>query len=105
MMKRRGVSDVIATLLLIAIAVVAAVLVYAFVTGLFSGFNKGGPSALVTASGEMTVPGSTSASGVLTLNLKNEGSQPVNKVAAACANPPFSSVTCNNIALNYQGAP
>ena len=103
--QRRGVSELIATLLLIAMVVVAAIVLFAFVTGLFSNLAKGGPSALVSASGEMTVPGSTSLSAILTLNLRNEGSQPIQSISATCANPPFSSTNCNNIVMDYGSGP
>gem|GEM_PF-6368140 len=97
----------VATLLLIAMVVVAAVLLYAFATGVFTNLTKGGggPSYLVTASGEMTVPGSTSPSGVLTLNFRNQGTISISKIAVACTNPPFNSINCNAIALDYSGSP
>ncbi len=94
----------VATLLLILIAVAAAILLYAFATGLFSNLTTGGgPTALVTATGEMTVPGSTSQTGVLTLNLRNEGVQPIKNIVVSCADPPFAAATCNGFPLDYGG--
>jgi flagellin-like protein len=92
--KRRGVSPIIATLMLIAITVAAAVILYGFVNGLFGGFAKGGPSYLVTANGQMVVPGSTDVTGILSLTLKNEGSQAITGVAVTCSSPPFITVGC-----------
>lgn len=103
--KRRGVSPLVATLLLIAIAVVAAVILYAFVTGFVGNFQKGGPSYLVTGNGQMAVPGSTSMTGILSLTLRNEGSQPVNGVVVACPSPPFSAVNCGLLVFTYAGNP
>jgi flagellin-like protein len=101
--KRRGVSPVIATLLLIAIAVAAAVILYAFVTGFLGNVTKGGPSYLVTGNGQMVVPGSTSLTGILSLTLRNEGSEPINGVAVACPSPPFSTVNCGGFIFTYGG--
>ena len=103
--NRHGVSELIATLLLIAMVVAAALVLYAFASGVFTNLVKGegGPSYLVTASGGMTVPGSTDPTGVLTLNLRNQGTVSISKIAVGCANPPFSSINCNGIALDYSG--
>src|ERR1035441_7198732 len=82
--RRHGVSELIATLLLIALAVAAAVLLYAFASGLLGSYTSGGPSSLVSASGQMTIAGSTSPTGVLTLNLRNEGSQSIKNIGVTC---------------------
>ena len=103
--KSLGVSPIIATLLLIAIAVVAAVILYAFVSGLVTNFTKGGPSTLVTGSGEMAVPGSTDMAGVLTVNIRNGGSQSISDISAVCTDPPFSTMNCGGLIFDYNGNP
>src|SRR5208283_3963672 len=79
--KRAAVSPVIATLLLIAIAVAAAIIVYAFVTGLIGGLTTGGGSNLVTVSGNLLVPTGTT-SGTLVLNIKNSANNPITGIIA-----------------------
>jgi hypothetical protein len=79
--KRLAVSPVIATLLLIAIAVAAAIIVYAFVTGLIGGLTGGGGSNLITVSGNLIVPTGTTT-GNLVLNLKNSAANPIVSVLA-----------------------
>ena len=74
--KRSAVSPVIATLLLIAIAVAAAIIVYAFVTGLIGGLSNGANSNLVTATGSLTVP-SGSGPGLLVLSIQNTANNPI----------------------------
>jgi len=92
--KRPGVSELVATLLLIALAVVAAVIFFAFASGLFSNLTKGGPSTLVTVQGQMVVPGSVGGTGVVTLVLYNGGTQPINAVAVSCNSSPFVPGGC-----------
>jgi flagellin-like protein len=78
--KRSAVSPVIATLLLIAIAVAAAIIVYAFVTGLIGGLSNGAQSNLVTATGSLTIPsGSASAANpaLLVVTIQNTANNPV----------------------------
>ena len=104
--KRRGVSELVATLLLIAIAVAAALVFFSFALGLFGHLTSGGgPSSLVTATGGLTVPGSTSTSGILTINVRNGNSQPITAVTLACESPPFSTVNCNGLVIDYGGNP
>ena len=79
--KRSAVSPVIATLLLIAIAVAAAIIVYAFVTGLIGGLTSSGAS-LVVVSGSLTVP-SGSGSGTLVVTITNKASNAINYVGIA----------------------
>ena len=76
--KRSAVSPVIATLLLIAIAVAAAIIVYAFVTGLIGGLTSSGAS-LVVVSGSLTVP-SGSGAGTLVVTITNKASNAINYV-------------------------
>lgn len=80
--KRSAVSPVIATLLLIAIAVAAAIIVYAFVTGLIGGLTTTGGSSLVQVTGTLTVP-SGSGAATLVLNVKNSANNPVNTITIA----------------------
>jgi flagellin-like protein len=94
--RRSAVSPVIATLLLIAIAVAAAIIVYAFVTGLIGGLTGGGGSNLVTVSGNIIVP-TGSTSGSLVLNIKNSANSPIIAVftpmpqaCAGCASSEFT---------------
>jgi len=77
--RRVAVSPVIATLLLIAIAVAAAIIVYAFVTGLIGGLTTGSGSSLVTITGGISVP-SGSGAGTLVLSLKNGASNPITAI-------------------------
>lgn len=77
--KRRAVDPVIATLLLIAIAVAAAIIVYFFVTGLIGGLSTGAGSSLVTISGGISVP-TGGGSGVLTLTVRNGASNPISAI-------------------------
>jgi flagellin-like protein len=79
--KRSAVSPVIATLLLIAIAVAAAIIVYAFVTGLIGGLTSSGAS-LVVVSGSLTVPSGTGP-GTLVITVTNKASNAMNAVAVA----------------------
>jgi len=79
--KRSAVSPVIATLLLIAIAVAAAIIVYAFVTGLIGGLTSSGAS-LVVVSGSLTVPSGTGA-GTLIVTVTNKASNAINYVGIA----------------------
>jgi hypothetical protein len=79
--RRLAVSPVIATLLLIAIAVAAAIIVYAFVTGLIGGLTGGGGSNLITVSGNLLVPSGTTT-GYLVINIKNSAANPITNVVA-----------------------
>jgi len=74
--KRSAVSPVIATLLLIAIAVAAAIIVYAFVTGLIGGLSNGANSSLVPVTGSLTVP-SGSGIGLLVISVQNTANNPI----------------------------
>jgi hypothetical protein len=74
--KRPAVSPVIATLLLIAIAVAAAIIVYAFVTGLIGGLSSSAGSNLVTVTSSLTVPGGSGA-GLLVISIQNSANNPV----------------------------
>ncbi len=93
--KRSAVSPVIATLLLIAIAVAAAIIVYAFVTGLIGGLTSSGAS-LVVASGSLTVPSGTGA-GTLVVTITNKASNAMNAIALAndAANPVGFQISYN----------
>ena len=77
--KRSAVSPVIATLLLIAIAVAAAIIVYAFVTGLIGGLSSSSGSNLVTATANLAVP-SGSGAGLLVITIQNSANNPVTGV-------------------------
>jgi hypothetical protein len=79
--KKAAVSPVIANLLLIAMSIAAAIVVYAFVTGLIGGLSTGASSNLVTVSGNLLVPTGTS-SGVLVLNIKNSANNPITGIIA-----------------------
>jgi flagellin-like protein len=74
--KRSAVSPVIATLLLIAIAVAAAIIVYAFVTGLIGGLSSGAGSNLYPTTATLVVPTGTSP-GTLVITVLNSGNSPV----------------------------
>src|SRR5580692_6808895 len=93
--KRSAVSPVIATLLLIAIAVAAAIIVYAFVTGLIGGLSTGASSNLVTLTGSISVPNGTGA-GVAVLTIRNSANAPVTSVVVTGITP--SSLSMASIA-------
>jgi len=81
-MNKKGVSPIIATLLLIVIAVAAAVVTYAFVTG-FIGTSSGS----ATQTGAMSVD-STSANataGTVIAYLRNTGTKSLNLGTGAAA--------------------
>ena len=83
--KRSAVSPVIATLLLIAIAVAAAIIVYAFVTGLIGGLSNGANSSLVPVTGSLTVP-SGSGPGLLVVSVQNTANNPITGIQVAWTN-------------------
>jgi len=99
--KRRAVSPVIATLLLIAIAVAAAIIVYAFVTGLIGGLTSSGAS-LVVVSGSLTVP-SGSGAGSLVVTINNKASNAINAITIASTTSDPVGMTVSFAAQN-QGA-
>jgi flagellin-like protein len=80
--KRSAVSPVIATLLLIAIAVAAAIIVYAFVTGLIGGLSSGSGSNLYPTTATLVVPTGTSP-GTLVITVLNSGNSPVTGIQVA----------------------
>jgi len=106
--KRLAVSPVIATLLLIAIAVAAAIIVYAFVTGLIGGLSSGSGSTLVTISGGISVPSGTTV-GTLVVTVKNGANNPISTItinpgiAADIAPAVLCAASCP-VTLNYAGA-
>lgn len=77
--RRKAVSPIIATLLLIAIAVAAGIIVYVFVGGLSTSLTKSGGSQITEqiSVDAYNFPGTASATtspGFLTLYLRNTGS-------------------------------
>jgi flagellin-like protein len=82
--KRSAVSPVIATLLLIAIAVAAAIIVYAFVTGLIGGLSSGSGSNLYPTTATLVVPTGTSP-GTLVITVLNSGNSPVTGIQVTLA--------------------
>jgi len=116
--ERRAVSPVIATLLLIAIAVAAAIIVYAFVTGLIGGLSTGAGSSLVTITGSLSVPVG-SGPGTLVMSVKNGASNPISGVVLTSLDSGGVNYYCHVVsvpngcaaapdpafAFNYNGAP
>lgn len=94
--ERVAVAEIVATLLLIAIAVLAAVVAYGFFTGFFGGLTSGGPSRLVSGTGQMNVPGTSDSTGVLTLNLRNDGSSVIQSIVVSCSTSYFAFPQCAN---------
>jgi flagellin-like protein len=90
--RRRGVSEVIAILLLVVIVLVAVGVVLAFGVGVINDLIAGGVSTPLTASGQMVVPGTTSDHGVLTLSIRNSQGQSIYGIVVTCpssfSNPP-----------------
>jgi flagellin-like protein len=80
--RRSAVSPVIATLLLIAIAVAAAIIVYAFVTGLIGGLSNGAGSNLYPTTATLVVPKGTSP-GTIVITVLNSGNSPVTGIQVA----------------------
>jgi flagellin-like protein len=78
--KRSAVSPVIATLLLIAIAVAAAIIVYAFVTGLIGGLSSGSGSSLVPVTASLLVPTGTSP-GTVAISVQNTANNPITGIS------------------------
>lgn len=74
---RRGVSAVIATLMLIAIGIASAIIVFAFVTGLLG--NLTASQGLIVETGTLTVPtgGNT---GTLVVSVKNTAGSPITSI-------------------------
>jgi flagellin-like protein len=96
--KRKAVSPVIATLLLIAIAVAAAIIVYAFVTGLIGGLSASGASTLVTVTGTLIVPTGTSP-GSIVVTVENGANSPITGIqvslsAGGLESDPTVAVVC-----------
>jgi FlaG/FlaF family flagellin (archaellin) len=83
--KRLAVSPVIATLLLIAIAVAAAIIVYAFVTGLIGGLTSSSGSNLIAATATLTIPSGTT-NGVLVISVTNNANNPVTGIQVVYTN-------------------
>ena len=75
--KHRAVSPVIATLLLIAIAVAAAIIVYAFVTGLIGSLSVG--TNLVTSSSSIT-------GSVIVISIDNHANNPIQSITVVSDN-------------------
>ena len=65
--ERRGISNVISTILLVVAAIIAGSAVLAYTNGFLGGFS---PSAGVTLTGQLTVTGT---SAVMTLNIQDSG--------------------------------
>ncbi len=93
--KRSAVSPVIATLLLIAIAVAAAIIVYAFVTGLIGGLSSGAGSSLVTVTGTLSVPGGA-GTGTLVFSVKNGANNPITQLGFTMPTSAITSYTPGN---------
>ncbi|MDG6925928.1 MAG: hypothetical protein JRN09_05195 [Nitrososphaerota archaeon] len=102
MKARRGVSEVIAVLLLIVIVLGVTIIVVVFATGVIANLESGGVSTPVTAGGQMVVPGSRAGFAMVTLSLRNSDNKQVDAVAVAC---PASSVAtnCPSLAMTYSG--
>jgi flagellin-like protein len=100
--RRAAVSPVIATLLLIAIAVAAAIIVYAFVTGLIGGLTTGGGSNLVTVSGNILAPTGTTT-GTLVVNIKNSANNPITGIIATYPTGAASFTGAGGITANCMG--
>ena len=92
--KHHAVSPVIATLLLIAIAVAAAIIVYAFVTGLIGGLATG--SNLVTASSSIT-------GNVIVISVHNEANNPISSIIVTSDNT-VPLLTTIQSTMMYNGA-
>jgi hypothetical protein len=100
--RRRAVDPVIATLLLIALAVGASIVVYLFVTGLIGGLSSGAGTTLVAISGQLSIPGGIGG-GLLGITVKNDGNSPISALSVAV---PAALGTANGFdTMSYNGAP
>jgi flagellin-like protein len=103
-LQRRGVSEIIAVLLMVLITLAAGFIIFIYVSGLFGTLTRSGPSNEVTVNGEMTVPGTYDASGILSLTVRNGGSTVINGATVTCPTTYFSSANCNSFSINFNGA-
>jgi flagellin-like protein len=94
--KRSAVSPVIATLLLIAIAVAAAIIVYAFVTGLIGGLSNGAGSNLYPTTATLVTPTGTTP-GTLVITVLNSGNSPVTGIQVALNTGANTGVVQNTV--------
>ncbi|MDA4122914.1 MAG: hypothetical protein OK456_07035 [Thaumarchaeota archaeon] len=93
--RRSAVSPVIATLLLIAIAVASSIIVYSFVTGLIGGLTAGASGAPIVVTGDLSLPNGAS-SGTVVLSVRNSADRPITGVTVALASQ-MASYTANGI--------
>jgi flagellin-like protein len=101
--KKRGVSELVGVLLMVAITVAAAVIILSYVTGLFASLNKGGTSTHVSAAGSMIVPGTFDSSSIMSLTLTNGASTPVQNIAVSCPTSYFNPADCGGLKFSYKG--
>jgi len=99
--KRPGVSEVIAILLLIVLAIGAAVVLYAFVTGLIGGLSNGAGSNLYPTTATLVDPTGTSP-GTLVITVRNNGNSPVTGIQVALNSGANTGVQDSN-ALSCMG--
>jgi flagellin-like protein len=92
-MKLRGISPVIATVIILAVTIAIAIAVVGWVMGLFRSSAKGSVQLQILPNSTMTVGSNGSAT--LQLSVKNKGSSTaqITQVTVEGA----SSVTCNDL--------
>jgi len=108
-MRRRGIEPIIATLLLVAIAVAAAIIVYVFATGLAGGLTSGGGTQ-VTEQLSMDANVYSPISSGVAIYLRNTGTSTVtidstalffDGLVATDTHTGFSGTACQALSTSY----
>jgi flagellin-like protein len=103
--RTRGVSEIIGVLVMVAITVAIAAIILFYVQGLFGTLTKGGSTTHITVMGQMTIPGGDSSTAVLSVTVRNGGSNQIESVTLSCPTAYFSTADCTPVELMYNGAP
>jgi hypothetical protein len=101
--RRNGVSEVVAVLLLVVIVIGVATIVYLFGLGVIQSLIAGGVNTPITATGQMTVPGSTDQLGVLTMTIRNTESLSITNVVVTCPSSFVNPANC--VKMTYLNNP
>jgi len=103
--RRRGISEVIAVLLLVVIVIGVTGGVFVFGKAVISQLETTGVATPVTAGGQMFVPGSQSSMAVVTLSLRNSDNRPIEGMTVICPAVYFPSTVCapSGLVMEYSG--
>ncbi len=97
--RRKGISPILATIILIVITVVAGVMLYGFVTGFFSSSATANNANLETS---LVIP-SGASQGTFTLTVKNAGTTDIKTINVTLYSP--SGATIAKVNWAYSTAP